>query len=216
MTYSKLRDSQGFYHLPTETGDLLGLVASGGISSINLVKLQTLLGEVSSLDLSIEHLDFLPEKKAAAILAAIELGRRLWSNPTPRLSIINSPEEAFKCFSEILRGKEREHFVVLFLDIQNRVLDKSVLSIGSWHEAIMPLHEMLRQALLKKSSRIIVAHNHPSGNNDPSTEDLNVTTKLLAACNFIGIDLLDHLIITDESYRSLRNTESQSLQWPAM
>jgi DNA repair protein RadC len=80
----------------------------------------------------------------------------------------------------------------------------------------MPLHEMLRQALLKKSSRIIVAHNHPSGNNEPSTEDLNVTTKLLAACNFIGIDLLDHLIITDESYRSLRNTESQSLQWPDM
>jgi hypothetical protein len=76
MTSSKVRDSEGFYRLPTETGDLIGLVASG-ISSANLAQLQALLAEIPSGDLSIEHLDFLPEKKAAAILAAIELGKRL-------------------------------------------------------------------------------------------------------------------------------------------
>lgn len=214
MKTSPVRDAQGFYALPPGMTDLLRLLVPR-ISETSLQMLQEVLDIVPPDALSIDHLAFLPERQATTVLAAIEIARRLFHRPVPRLAVIDSPAEANKAFSEIFRGKHSEHFAVLFLDVKNRVRDKTVVSIGSWTETLVPISEILRLALLKQSSRLIVAHNHPSGSTDPSPEDLAVTKELFIACQSVGIKLLDHLVVTDRSFTSIRQEGGVAVDWPA-
>lgn len=204
MTQLSLRDSQGFYQIPLEMRDLIALLLPRASTS-KIDQLRTELKQQSAKSLTIDHLTaFLTEKEAAIILAAIELGRIAWSAPTENKTVLDSPGEAYKVFSEILRGKASEHFVVLFLDIKNQLIDKQIVSIGSWSETLVPIAEILRLALVKRCPRIIVAHNHPSGSLEPSTEDYKVTEDLGRACKTVGIVMLDHLVVTDHGYTSIR------------
>jgi DNA repair protein RadC len=210
MTKLKMRDSEGFYRLPEDMCALISLLLPRASES-KIDRLRAELKNCPSKSLTIDHLTtFLTERESAVILAAIELGRVAWEAPTANQSILDSPGEAYKVFSEILRGKTSEHFVVLFLDIKNRLVDKSVVSIGSWSETIMPIAEILGLALTKRCPRIIVAHNHPSGNSEPSPEDYSVTEQLGKGCNAVGIVLLDHLVVTDYGYASIRQVGTLS------
>jgi DNA repair protein RadC len=208
MTQLSLRDSQGFYQIPLEMRDLVTLLLPRASES-KIDRLRTELNHQSAKSLTIDHLTaFLTEKEAGIILAAIELGRIAWTAPTENKTILDSPGEAYKVFSEILRGKASEHFVVLFLDIKNRLIDKQIVSIGSWSETLVPIAEILRLTLVKRCPRIIVAHNHPSGLLEPSSEDYRVTEDLGKACNMVGIVMLDHLVVADHGYTSIRQTGS--------
>jgi DNA repair protein RadC len=214
MTYSEARDAEGFYELPTDISTLISLLLPR-LSDQKINLLRTELGDRPARNLTIDQLPFLTVRESTVILAAIELGRVSWSAPTARMAVLDSPGASYKVFSEILRGKVSEHFVVLFLDIKNRLMDKSVISIGTWTETLVPIPEILRLAINKRSPRIIVAHNHPSGSLEPSREDYLVTEALIKACKTVKIAILDHLVITDNGYISLRQTDGlpSNVRW---
>ena len=117
---------------------------------------------------------------------------------------IYSPSEiASKCKN--FRKAKKEHFCVFFLDTQNRILGKETVSIGTLNTSLIHPRECFRTAIMKNSASVIFVHNHPSGGLEPSTEDLNVTKRLKDAGKLLGIEVLDHVIVTADSHTSLRD-----------
>lgn len=105
------------------------------------------------------------------------------------------------------RNKKKEHFCVFFLDTQNHILGKEIVSIGTLNASLIHPRETFRTAILKNAAAVIVVHNHPSGSLEPSAEDLRVTKRLVDAGKLLGINVLDHVIVTANSYTSLKERE---------
>jgi DNA repair protein RadC len=205
-----VRDEGGFYMLPSRIEDLLKL-ALPALSRIELKLLQVEL-EVHGVQLSIEHLGFLRESQSSAVLASIELGRRLWAKPVQEKTKIDSPESAAAVLHPILRGKREEHFALLFLNVKNELIGHEVVSIGTDKETLVPVRKIMRLAV-QKSCNLIVAHNHPSGGLYPSDEDIEITRQLLNGAKLLGINILDHLVVTDHSFYSIHQTDNWNLPW---
>ncbi|OFW79013.1 MAG: hypothetical protein A2201_03005 [Alicyclobacillus sp. RIFOXYA1_FULL_53_8] len=117
---------------------------------------------------------------------------------------IRSADDAARILYEYLDNEDREHFVVMLLDTKHKVTGINTVSIGSLDATIVHPREVFKAAILANASGIIVAHLHPSGDPTPSPEDIAVTRRLLEAGKVLGIDVLDHLVIGDRRYRSLR------------
>ncbi|WP_051590458.1 RadC family protein [Exiguobacterium antarcticum] len=117
---------------------------------------------------------------------------------------ISSPQTAYNLFTEILGDVDREHFIVMCLDIKNQPTCIQTVHIGSLNASIVHPREVLKSALLSNSASIIVAHNHPSDDCTPSPEDISVTKRLKEAGEIIGIELMDHLILGTDSFISLK------------
>jgi DNA repair protein RadC len=104
-------------------------------------------------------------------------------------------------------GKERkavkEHFVVFHLDTQNKIVNKEVVSVGTLNAALIHPREVFRSAIASNCASVIVAHNHPSGSLEPSEEDVQVTSRLKKAGELIGIQVVDHVIVTRDGYKSM-------------
>ena len=116
---------------------------------------------------------------------------------------VYSPAQvAEKCKS--FKNKKKEYFCVFFLDTQNRITGKEVVSIGTLNASLIHPRETFRTAVLKNCCSVIVAHNHPSGSLEPSDEDLAVTKRLKDAGKLLGIEVLDHVIVTADSHTSLK------------
>jgi DNA repair protein RadC len=200
------RDAEGFYKLPEGRLALISTLLPRA-SSKKITMLMAKTEEHPIKYLSFDHLsEILTDREAAVILAAIELGKMAWAAPVEHKTIVDSPGIAYNIFSEILRGQICENFVVLFLDRKNQLIDKKVVSSGSWAETLVPIKEILRLALVKQCLGIIVGHNHPSGSPEPSLDDLRLTEQLGKACKAVTINLLDHLVITDTDYTSIRRS----------
>ena len=137
------------------------------------------------------------EARAAALLAAAELGKRLVSEPTPQRPVISSPEDVYKLLKARLAHLDRERFVVLILNTKNAVLDIETVSIGTLSSALVHPREVFKPAIRAGAAGVILAHNHPSSNVEPSREDREVTRRIAEAGETLGIDVLDHLIIGD-------------------
>lgn len=103
-----------------------------------------------------------------------------------------------KFVNKYLEGADREHLVLITLDIKNNITSISTVSIGSLNSSIVHLREVFKVAILSNSASIIMAHNHPSGDSTPSKEDINITHRIKECGKILGIELLDHLIIGDE------------------
>lgn len=99
---------------------------------------------------------------------------------------------------------KNERFAVLLLDVKNRLLGTQVITIGTATETLAPPREIFREVIRQGATRVIVAHNHPSGNVEPSQEDIELTRQLLIGGQFLGIPVLDHLILGDGNHQSLR------------
>lgn len=117
---------------------------------------------------------------------------------------VGSPDDAYKIFKDFLEDLDREVFVVMSLDTKNQPLTINVAHIGNLNSSIVSPACVLRVAILSSANSIMVAHNHPSGDTEPSKADISVTQGLKEASELMGINFLDHLIIGDESYLSLR------------
>lgn len=139
--------------------------------------------------------------KTCEIVALFELGRR-YLLPADR-PIITSSDEAFRQL-EYLKDKKQEYFVVLTLDGANRLIDNAVIFQGTLNQSLVHPREIFAKAIEDRAAAIIVAHNHPSGSLDPSTDDEKVTEKLIRAGQLLGIDVLDHLIVAKSGYRSIK------------
>ena len=114
-----------------------------------------------------------------------------------------SPVDVFNQLEDV-RNSDKENFVVFFLNTQNDIIGKEIVSIGTLNTSLVHPREVFRTAIIKNCAAIIVAHNHPSGSLEPSSEDLAVTTRLKESGKLLGIELLDHVIVTKESCNSFR------------
>jgi len=142
--------------------------------------------------------------KACQIAAALELGRRIAVSPKKRRVSIGSPEDVALLFMEELRYKTKEVFRVMLLNTKNEILMIEDTAIGDLNSSIVHPREVFINAIKKSAASVIVAHNHPSGNPEPSTSDVNVTKRLVQSGEILGIKVLDHLIIGDGVYISLK------------
>ncbi|MDX9992487.1 MAG: DNA repair protein RadC [Anaerolineales bacterium] len=144
------------------------------------------------------------EAKAAQIKAAIELGRRLTLESPQERPAINSPADAAALIQYEMQALEQEHLRVMLLDRRNRVQEIVDLYRGSVSSSQILVGEIFREAVRKNASAIIVAHNHPSGDPTPSPDDVAVTRAILQAGKLLDIDVLDHLVIGQGSWVSLK------------
>lgn len=141
--------------------------------------------------------------KAARIVAALELGRRLGGARLER-DRVSSPGDVADLLGARLRLLDREHFVVVLLDTKNHLLGSELIAVGSLDAAIVHPREVFKAAIRKSASSMILVHNHPSGDPEPSEADLVCTRRLEEAGRVLGIPVLDHVIIGDGRYTSLR------------
>ncbi len=144
------------------------------------------------------------DAKALQIQAGIELGRRLAKSTFAERVTIRSPKDIADLVSEDLRYLQKEHFVCLFLNTKNHLLAQETLSMGSLNASIVHPREVFRAAIKRSSASIICVHNHPSGDPTPSPEDIQLTHRLMEAGTIIGIEVLDHVIIGDQRFISLK------------
>ena len=142
--------------------------------------------------------------KAAQIKAAIEFGNRLALFTEASRPSINGPRDVANLLMPDLRYQKKEHLKSLLLDTKNKVLAVRTVSIGDLSSSIVHPREVFKDAVIASAASIIVAHNHPSGDPTPSAEDVTVTKRLMQAGEIMGIDLLDHIVIGDGDFVSLK------------
>jgi len=152
--------------------------------------------------------------KATTIIAAIELGKRVFQSRPPELAVIDTPQSAADALSHDLMWQTQERFAVLMLDVKNRLLGRKVLTIGTATETLAHPREIFREVIRQGATRVIVSHNHPSGNVEPSPEDITLTRQLLAGAQFLAIPLLDHVILGNGDHCSLRQTTKLWEEYP--
>ena len=138
--------------------------------------------------------------KAAQLIAGFELWRRQFE--VSERPIIDSAEKAVELLSDI-RDKKQEYFVSLTLDGANRLIAKRVISIGTLTASLVHPREVFAEAITDRAASIVVAHNHPSGNLEPSIADKEVTERLRQAGEILGIEVLDHLILGEGGFASV-------------
>ncbi len=159
-------------------------------------------------------IDGIGPAKATTIIAAVELGKRTFQvRPLERVTI-NSPEAAAAALSHDLMWERQEHFAALFLDSKYRLIGTQVITIGTATETQVDLPELFRETLKQGANALIVAHNHPSGNVEPSLDDIELTERLLKGMQCINIPLMDHLILGEGNHRSLCRTTDLWQRYP--
>lgn len=141
--------------------------------------------------------------KACALLASVELGKRIFENKKSGIGQLLSPQDVFESLKDI-RESKKEHFVVFFLDTRNQQIKREIISIGTINASLVHPREVFEPAVKHLAVQVILAHNHPSGDLEPSEEDLDVNRRLREAGQILGIEVLDHVIVTGTSFRSFK------------
>jgi DNA repair protein RadC len=188
---------------------ILLITGTANESAVNLAHrvLKEAGGLRNLVEMSVDQLTSIKgigKAKAVQIKAGIELGRRLAASTLDPQEAIRSPQDAARYIMEDLRYLPKEHFVCLFLNTKNQVIGKETLSIGSLNASIVHPREVFHAAIKRSCASIICVHNHPSGDPTPSPEDVQITRRLVEVGELVGIDVLDHLIIGDEKFVSLK------------
>lgn len=142
--------------------------------------------------------------KASDILAAFELAKRLGESRMEFEGIVKSPQDAAQLVLRELSLADKEHFMIIMLNIKCRVIAKKIISIGHLHSSLVHPREMFKEAIRRSSAAVILVHNHPSGDLTPSKADLATTERLCKVGEILGIEVVDHIIIGDNRYLSFR------------
>lgn len=191
--------------------ELLAILLRTGSKGVNVVELSSkILKKFSGNGLAtvpikeLKHTFGLGAVKACEIVACFELGRRLLHQKLA--SLILSPEDVWKEMKDI-RNSKKEHFVVFFLDARNQQIKREIVSIGTLNANLVHPREVFEPAIIHVAAQVIIAHNHPSGNFEPSQEDREVTNRLRDAGKLLGIEVLDHIIVSPSGYTSFRELQ---------
>lgn len=147
----------------------------------------------------------LNEQAAAALSAAVELARRGLDRGLGELPKVLKPSDVVKIVSDI-RTEKREHFVCLYLNARTQLIARETISIGTLDGSLVHPREVLTPALEHASSAVILVHNHPSGDPHPSSDDLALTQRLVDAGLIMGIEVIDHIIVAQNQWLSLKQT----------
>jgi DNA repair protein RadC len=142
------------------------------------------------------------EAKAINVLAALELGRRRQLTSPDKIRKINTSNDVFDLLSLDLRDLQHEEFWIIYLDRANNIIDKTRISLGGVSGTVIDVRIILKKAVEKLASSIILAHNHPSGNLSPSKADIDITKKTSEAALILDMKVVDHVIIANENFYS--------------
>lgn len=142
--------------------------------------------------------------KAVQVKAALEMGRRMAVSLKPDAATFSSPQEVAAYLREEMRYYKKEYFKIMLLNTKNQVISLEDVSVGSLNSSIVHPREIFNPAVKKSAASVILVHNHPSGDPSPSREDLEVTKRLVEAGKIMGIKILDHIVIGENSYFSFK------------
>lgn len=188
------------------TLELIALLLRSGNKKLNVMKLAEKVEEqikTSSTLTNLLSIDGINLAKASTILAGIELGRRMAELKRSSIPTIFSPVDALPLLSDI-RLVKKEHFIVLYLDSRNQLIQKETVSIGTLNGSLVHPREVFEPAIKLLAAQVVLAHNHPSGDDSPSDADLSITNRLAEAGTLLGISVLDHIIVTALSFYSFK------------
>lgn len=175
-----------------------------GISAEELsIRLLNKFGTLRQIDCAptseIREIDGIGPAKAAQIKAALEIGKRLYKESAQKQKRIKEPDDVISYVAEYygpyLRDAKKEFFYVILLDIKNKPIHNVEISKGSINASVVDPKEIIKEVTVRSASSVILVHNHPSGDIEPSGEDINLTNRIIDACNIVGIKILDHIII---------------------
>jgi DNA repair protein RadC len=193
--------------------EILALILGSGTKGESVIitaqNLLTKFGNLKNLSsASIEELKQIKgigPAKAAQIKATFELIKRMenYQDEGSRVTV-KSPEDVIKTARALLKGKKKEHFVVVCLDTRNHLIQTKVVSIGSLDCSIVHPREVFNDAISSSAASVIFIHNHPSGDPTPSEDDIKITKRLIEAGDIVGIEVLDHIVICDNEHISMK------------
>jgi DNA repair protein RadC len=169
------------------------LAKFGNIRSISQASIEA-LAEIKGLGLA----------KAAQIKATFELGRRQELEPELKDYDIKNPQSVVKAIRSSIKDKAKEHFKLILLDNRNKIIGISTISIGTLNASLVHPREIFKEAIIHNSASVVLAHNHPSGDPEPSEEDIKITERLVESGKILGIEVIDHIIIGKTNFASFK------------
>ncbi len=184
--------------------ELLALILGRGVRGESVMvtaqRLLSAFGNVKNISqASLEELSAIKgmgSAKASQLKAAFELARRKEEDNREQISV-KSHQDVIKLVRQKLKDKKKEHFLILCLDTRNNLIKISNISTGTLDANLVHPREVFKEAIQSLSSSIILVHNHPSGNPEPSDADIDITKRILETGKAVGIDILDHIIIAN-------------------
>lgn len=147
------------------------------------------------------------QSKAARVVAAVELGKRISTAPRVKRMGVESSDDIARLFIEDMRYEKREIFKALLLNPRGEIISIETVSVGELTSTLVHPREVFSQAVKRSAAGIVFVHNHPSGNPEPSEEDIKTTERLVACGKLLGIVVIDHIIIGDGQYCSMQSLE---------
>lgn len=147
----------------------------------------------------------LGQAKACQLLAAAELGKRMATMPRKDRDRVTSPADIAALFMEKLRYHNEEHFYVLMINAKGEIIEQAETSIGDLCSTVIHPREVFSKAIKRSAASVVFIHNHPSGDPTPSQQDIDTTQRLVQAADILGINVLDHIVIGDGEYISLKS-----------
>ena len=192
--------------------ELLALIIGRGIPKKSVMNIsQELLARFGNIKaISQASIEALSEirgvglAKAAQIKACFELGKRQDLEPELKNYDIKNPQSVVKAIRASIKDKAKEHFKLILLDTRNKIIGISTISIGTLNASLVHPREIFKEAIIHNSASVVLAHNHPSGDPEPSEEDLTITKRLVESGKILGIEVIDHIIIGKTNFSSFK------------
>lgn len=189
--------------------ELLAILLRTGTKDINVLKLsEKILNKFKnqkfenvSID-DLKKIHGLGSVKACEIIACFELGRRMLKDK--KSSILLTPKDVWQRMEDI-RDSKKEHFVVFYLDSRNQEIQREIISIGTLNESLVHPREVFEGAIKNNAASIIIVHNHPTGNVEPSMGDLSLTKRIVEAGKILGVEVVDHIIVSNLNIFSFKD-----------
>jgi DNA repair protein RadC len=168
-----------------------------------VVQFKSLAGVLDATSDELQQIKGIGSSNSFGIKLFKSLSERYAKEKIDPKKLLDTPRMVFDYLKEKIGNEKQEHFVILFLDTKNNVIDHEV-SLGTLNASIVHPREVFARALTLRASHIVLAHNHPSGDPTPSADDIETTKKLFEAGKILGIYIADHIIVTSHDYRSLK------------
>jgi len=193
--------------------ELLALIIARGIPGKSVINIaQELLSEFKNIkgvsQATIEQLCEIKgvgPAKAVQIKACFELGKREELEPELRDFNIKNPEAVVKAIRASIKDKAKEHFKLILLNSRNKIIGTTTVSVGILNANLVHPREVFRDAIVHNAASVVLVHNHPSNSFEPSEDDLEITKTLIESGKILGIEVIDHIIITQNGFLSFRN-----------
>lgn len=186
--------------------ELLAILLGSGIKDLNVLELSKKVLQTTKKkgiqNITLEDLleiKGLGKAKALQIIAVLELGNRFVQKEKPE---ILSPKDIWLLCSDI-KDSKKEHFLAFYLDTQNRLIERQIISVGILDASLIHPREVFEPAIRLSASSVIIAHNHPSGKLESSRDDIEITKKLIQAGKILDISITNHILVTNNSYLTI-------------